>query len=408
MNQQQAPTLTVAEKTLQAQLIAAGTSEAANQFGKYGLPTRRVEAYHYTDLKNLVRDVPAIVSNGEVAHPTPKFSLTDAFEVPMINGDVPSVGDTPDGIIVAHMDGSGLSERDDVLVRLNRALSTKSVMVRLEGNVQPVVHFKRHINGEAAHVVSSLMLDVAAGTEVTVLETFEGSDEAHMANYSTRINLGAGAKFTHITIDQSSKKATHFHTMEYAIGADVELRNLVVNSGASLSRTQMFGRFEGEGTHANLSGLNLVDDGQHCDITMDMTHTVENTSAQELFKSVVRNRAKAIFQGRIVVESQAQKTDAKMMAQGLMLTEGAQILTKPELEIFADDVQCGHGCTCGELDADTLFYLMSRGIPKAEASSMLIRAFVQELLDPITDEELNSKLSTIVSDWLELGEANAS
>ncbi|MCF6302573.1 MAG: SufD family Fe-S cluster assembly protein, partial [Devosiaceae bacterium] len=144
-------------------------------------------------------------------------------------------------------------------------------------------------------------------------------------------------------------------------------------------------------------------DGQHCDITMDMTHAAENTTAEEMFKSVVRNRAKAIFQGRIVVDAVAQKTDAKMMAQGLMLSEGAQILAKPELEIFADDVQCGHGCTCGELDEDALFYLMSRGIGRQEAGALLIRAFIQELLDPIENEDVNLALSKIVSDWLEEG-----
>ncbi len=403
MNTQNALTLTQAEKLLVAQLDAAGSKDAANRLAKAGLPTRRVEAYHYTDLRSLMRDVPNMVGRDEVSHPAPKLSLIDAFEIALINGDVPTVGKTPMGVFVANIDDSGLNKRDDFLVNLNRGLTEKTVLLRLEGDVEPVLHLKRHINGDAVHVAGSVSIDVAAGANVTVLETFEGSDEAHLGNYSTHVSLGAGAKFTHIVVDQSSKKATHFHTIEYVIGADVNLRNLIVNSGAGLSRTQMFGRFEGEGSHADLSGLNLVDDGQHCDITMDMTHAVPNTTAQEMFKSVVRNKAKAIFQGRIVVDSVAQKTDAKMMAQGLMLSEGAQILTKPELEIFADDVQCGHGCTCGELDAGALFYLMSRGIGREEASSLLIRAFIQELLDPIEHEELNTVLSAIVGQWLEKG-----
>jgi len=182
----------------------------------------------------------------------------------------------------------------------------------------------------------------------------------------------------------------------------VNFHNLLINSGSKLSRTQIFTRFDGEGTEGNFSGLNLVSEGQHCDITLDTTHVVPNTVSTQKFKAVAKNNARAIFQGRILVEAIAQKTDAKMMVQGLMLSEGAQILSKPELEIFADDVQCGHGSTCGELDKDSLFYLMSRGIGREEATSMLIRSFVGELLDPIADEKLHGALNSIVDKWLEV------
>jgi Fe-S cluster assembly protein SufD len=115
---------------------------------------------------------------------------------------------------------------------------------------------------------------------------------------------------------------------------------------------------------------------------------------------VARGRSKAVFQGKIVVERDAQKTDAKLMMQGLMLSEEAEILSKPELEIFADDVVCGHGSTCGRLDEDSMFYLMSRGVPKAEAETMLIRGFLAELLDPIADEAVNAALQGVVDRWL--------
>jgi Fe-S cluster assembly protein SufD len=119
-----------------------------------------------------------------------------------------------------------------------------------------------------------------------------------------------------------------------------------------------------------------------------------------MFKQIARGRSKAVFQGRIVVSRDAQKTDAKMMMQGLMLSDEAEILSKPELEIYADDVVCGHGSTCGELDADWLFYLMSRGIPRTEAETMLVRGFLAEVLDPIKDEALSTVLNGIVDGWL--------
>ena len=178
------------------------------------------------------------------------------------------------------------------------------------------------------------------------------------------------------------------------------MRTLVINAGAGLSRTQLFPRYEGAGAHGDITGLNLVSDGQHSDITMDASHAVPHTSSQPLFKSIARGRGKSVVQGRLVVARDAQKTDAKFMHQGLMLSDEAEILSKPELEIYADDVVCGHGSTCGQLDEDSMFYLMSRGIPKSEAETMLVRGFIAEVLDPIADEGLNTTLNAIVDSWL--------
>ena len=133
---------------------------------------------------------------------------------------------------------------------------------------------------------------------------------------------------------------------------------------------------------------------------MDASHAVPHTSSKPLFKSIARGRSTAVVQGRLVVQRDAQKTDAKLMSQGLMLSDEAQILSKPELEIYADDVVCGHGSTCGRLDEDSLFYLVSRGIPKVEAETMLTRAFLAELIDPVEDPELNEALTGVIEGWL--------
>ena len=133
---------------------------------------------------------------------------------------------------------------------------------------------------------------------------------------------------------------------------------------------------------------------------MDALHAVPHTASKPLFKSIARGRSKAVVQGRLVVARDAQKTDAKLMSQGLMLSDEAEILAKPELEIYADDVVCGHGATSGQLDDDHMFYLLSRGIPKAEAETMLVRAFLAELIDPIEDEALNEALTEVVDGWL--------
>jgi Fe-S cluster assembly protein SufD len=388
-----------AENSLIAQLQSIGATEQAERLTVVGLPTRRVESYHYTDLKMLLKAVPPL-STSAAAASAPALNVAGAFQLMIANGALQAHGTAPAGIIVGKSDGSALTVRDDVLVRLNTALVGESLSLTLESSVDPVIQIDRRTEGPAGHISDSARIFIADGASATILETYSGSDEAHVGNHATYIALGKGATLTHITVDLSGGTATHFATHEYQIGEEAQLRTLAMHAGSALSRTQIFARFAGEGAHADFTGLNLVDNGQHCDFTLDVSHAVPNTTSQEMFKQVARGRSKAVFQGRIVVMRDAQKTDAKMMMQGLMLSDEAEILSKPELEIYADDVVCGHGSTCGELDAESMFYLMSRGLPKAEAETMLVRGFLEEVMDPITDAALHEALTNVVDAWL--------
>ncbi len=391
--------LSPAEESLVAQLESAGAKDAADRLRDAGLPTRRVESYHYTDLKMLLRDVPALSGDATDTSP-PALHIPGAFRILMANGAVQETTTAPAGVIVGKVKGSVLSARDDAVVRLNTALAKESLSIDLDHSVDPIIHIDRRTEGPAGHVNGGAKFFVADGGSATIVETFSGSDAAHLGNHASYVSVGKGANVTHIMIDLSGPTARHFGTAEYEIAADARLRTLTIHAGSAVARTQLFARFSGEGAHADFTGLNLVEDGQHADITLDIAHAVPNTTSAELFKSVARGRSRAVFQGKIVVAQHAQKTDAKMMAQGLMLSDTAEILAKPELEIFADDVVCGHGATCGEIDSDSLFYLLSRGIPRPDAESMLVRAFLDELFDPIEDAELNEALLSITDGWL--------
>ena len=391
--------LGAAENTLIAQLQAAGASGEAERLGVAGLPTRRVERYHYTDLKMLLRAVPPMVSE-EAATAAPGLDIAGAFRLAIVNGRVQAHGTAPAGVKVGRAGGGVLTERDDVVVRLNSALAHEALTLAIEGAVDTVIHIDRRTAGAAAHAPSAARIYVAEGASATVVETYDASAAAHVANHSSFIQLGKGARLTHVTVDLSPKVATHFATHEYELGADAHLRTLLVHAGAGLERTQVFTRFGGEGADADITGLNLTSEGQHADITLEVVHAVGHCACKPLFKQIARGRSKAVFQGKIVVAKDAQKTDAKLMMQGLMLSDEAEILSKPELEIFADDVVCGHGSTCGKLDDDSLFYLVSRGVPKDEAETMLLRGFIAELLEPIVDEGLNTALQGVVDGWL--------
>jgi Fe-S cluster assembly protein SufD len=391
--------LGAAENTLIAQLQAAGAPGEAERLSLAGLPTRRVETYHYTDLKMLLRSVPPLAGPANDLG-KPALEIAGAYRVRLVNGRIQHYAAAPAGVIVGHAEGAALTERDDVLVRLNSALAGETLTISVDATPDQLIHIDRRTEGEAAHAPSSVRLYVADGAEATVLETFSSSAAAHVANHATFVQLGKGAKLTHVTVDLSDRASTHFSTVEYEIAESAELRTLTIQAGAALERTQIFARFAGENAHADFTGLNLTDNGQHADVTLEVRHAKGHCSCKPLYKQVARGRSKAVFQGKIVVEQDSQKTDAKLMMQGLMLSDEAEILSKPELEIFADDVVCGHGSTCGRLDEDSMFYLTSRGVPKAEAETMLIRGFVAELLGPITDESLNAALQGVVDGWL--------
>lgn len=396
-----------AEELLISQMKQVGANDAATAFETVGLPTRRVESYHYTDLKSLLRVVPELssvaASTGEAA-----LDLPGAYRLAIANGAVQPASAAPTGVSVSTSDASALSQRDDVLVRLNKALAKECLDISLAGDIAEIIYVDRRVDGAAAHVADAVRFVVADNTKVVIVESFIGSDEAHLVNHSTKVEVGRNADVTHICVDLYAQTVRSMPTAEYVIGADAKLRTLVVCSGAVLSRAQVFAEFAGEGSHADFSGLSLVDSGQHNDITLDITHAVPNTTSTETYKTVARGRGRGVFQGKINVVKDAQKTDAAMMAQGLLLSEEAEIFAKPELEIFADDVVCGHGATFGALDEESLFYLMSRGIEKSEAQAMLIRGFLDELFDPIEDENLQSALSAIAENWLQDGMSKAS
>jgi Fe-S cluster assembly protein SufD len=391
--------LGAAEETLISQLKSRGADRVAERVATAGLPTRRVESYHYTDLKTLLRTIPPLAAPANQPD-VPALSIAGAYNVTLVNGVALQQGTSPAGVTLGTVHGGVLTTRDDMLVQLNNGLVGDALSLTIDGNVEQVVQIARRIEGDAAHVADALKIFVADGASAVIVETFTGSDAAHVGNHASYVALGKNARLTHVTVDLSPRAATHFATNEYHLADGARLRTLVVHCGAGLARTQLFPSYEGTDAHGDITGLNLVAEGQHSDITMDAQHAVPHTSSQPLFKSITRGRSKAVVQGRLVVARNAQKTDAKFMHQGLMLSDDAEILSKPELEIYADDVVCGHGSTCGKLDEDSLFYLMSRGIPKEEAETMLVRGFLEELVDPLEEEGLSEALHGVIEGWL--------
>ncbi|MBN9352852.1 MAG: SDR family NAD(P)-dependent oxidoreductase [Hyphomicrobium denitrificans] len=202
-----------------------------------------------------------------------------------------------------------------------------------------------------------------------------------------------------ITRDASLRKLDKAD-WDVVLGADATYRGFQFSSGLGLARNEINVRYAGERGKLDLSGAYMARAHEHVDTTLVVDHAVPNCESRELFKGVLDDHGRGVFQGKIIVRPDAQKTDGKQMAQALMLSEDAEFDSKPELEIFADDVVCGHGTTSAELDADLLFYCRSRGIPEAEARALMIESFIGEAIDKVENPELHTALMAFAVNWL--------
>ena len=227
-----------------------------------------------------------------------------------------------------------------------------------------------------------------------------GSTHDSQVNALTEMRVGDGATVAHFKVAADHGKAVHLSNWNIALGREANYRGFQYTSGQGLARNQIFATYKGEGSKLDLSGAFLARGTEHIDTTLVVDHAVPHCQSRELFKGVLDGHARGIFQGKVIVRPDAQKTDGKQMAQALMLSPDAEFDSKPELEIYADDVVCGHGTTSAELDEDLLFYCMSRGIPETEARALLIESFIGEAFDKVEHDGLQLAFQTMAKTWL--------
>jgi len=397
--------------------IAAAREAAFAAFQKLGLPHRRTEPWRYTDLRALLRTVPplAIGASGDDVVIADLLPGLDRARLVVVDGIFrPELSDLSglDGVTIRPLVdllrdgdirvGQQIAPLNDAVVSLNSALMVGGVAIEIPAGAR----IERAI--EITHVTSSAvashvrnLVTVGADASARILETHVGpAGSAYQANIVTEATVGDRAKVVWAKLQLEGDAAVHLGTLAVAIATETQFDHLTLMTGASISRSQSFVTFTGENARAGLFGATMVRGKQHADIALGVDHAVPNCSSRELFKAVMDGRAEGIFQGRIVVRPDAQKTDGRMMTQGLLLSEDASFFVKPELEIFADDVQCAHGATSGEIDEDILFYLLSRGIPRAEAETLLVTAFLAEAIEGLGDEAIGDAFEEISRNWL--------
>jgi Fe-S cluster assembly protein SufD len=374
-----------------------------------GLPTRRIEAWHYTDLKTLLRAVPSDIGNANAAELPP---LVDGSAVLSVLQGETSVKALIDGVSVRSyadglLDGSAVAgltalSSDDTIGRINGSFVRDGYIIEIaEGTELSAPVEVQFVHG-GGQVHSRLPVKFGAGSKVTLIERHQSATaRAALVSNIGEVQIGDGAEVTWIILQQQGGDDTHLGQLRVELGKDAKLKLFVINAGGKLVRQELQIAVTGEGSDLQLRGVNLLGGETHTDVTLVLDHNVPNTTSTEIVRSVVFDRARGVFQGMIRVAPDAQKTDARMACNTLLMSDDAEFSVKPELEIFADDVQCGHGATVTDIDANHLYYLMARGIPANKARAMLVNAFVAEIVEELEDEALVAALENVISTWLE-------
>jgi Fe-S cluster assembly protein SufD len=293
-----------------------------------------------------------------------------------------------------------ISPTADTAMALNTAFMRDGAVIDVAAGValaRPIHLVFVAARKEASAVFTRSLAMIGKGARAMLVESHEGSSEQQV-NTAMELDVADEAHVDHVKITAAG--ALHVSTMMAAVGAHSRFNEFLFTAGAAVVRNQIVVRFAGTGTIAGIRGASLLKGNQHADTTLLVDHVAEGCTSRETFKSVLDGESRGVFQGKIIVRPGAQKTDAKMATHALLLSDTAESDNKPELEIFADDVQCGHGATSGALDEDLLFYLRARGIAQPEAEALLIQAFVGEAVEGIEHAGLRDVLMEQVVKWL--------
>ncbi len=400
-------------------------TNALDRYEALGLPTPRTEAWKYTNLRRLAR---AGFVAGEAnavpevsAIPSGVADLQDAYAVVFVNGrfsePLSSLDGLPTGVQIGSVadklskDPISLEGRLDQLgdssalpmASLNTAFMTDGLYFHLDNGV--ALDRPLHLisigqaDGSPISFHPRHLITAGAGCIATIVESHVGTG-AYFSNGVSEIAVGEGAVLNHYKLQDEGQDAYHLAANLVRLGDRAVYDNFVLQVGARLARNEIRTQL-GEHVECRINGAYLASGEQHIDNTTFIDHAAPNSSSREVYKGVLDGSARGVFQGKILVRKDSQKTDGHQLNKTLLLSPGTEIDTKPELEIYADDVKCSHGATTGELEEEPLFYLRARGIDPQTARGMLVAAFIGEALDEIQSEAPREAFYAVVNSWLD-------
>ncbi|HKJ71967.1 MAG TPA: Fe-S cluster assembly protein SufD [Gammaproteobacteria bacterium] len=400
--------------------VAKRRQAAMSRFAELGLPAPRDEEWKYTSLKPIEKRafaLPEAGDHGVTAADVAPFVFEEpaAHRLVFVDGayrpDLSQAAELPAGVTAMPL-SEALAEGSETLshhlgryadpegtpfVALNTALMSDGVFLHVPAGVSMAapVHLLFMASTEADERLMSYrnVLVAEEGASATVLESYVGLGEgAYLTNAVTEAVAPAGADLTVYKLQEEAETAYHIAAFEAYQGGASQVAHHNISLGARLARNDVGDALDAEGAHVTLNGLYLGDGRQHVDNHTRIDHLQANATSSEYYKGILDGRARGVFNGKVVVQPQAQGTDSDQQNRNLLLSRNAEVDPKPELEIFADDVSCTHGATIGQLDDNALFFLQTRGMSFAEARSLLIFGFANEIIERIAVEPVRARL----------------
>jgi len=394
-------------------------SAALVTFNNFGAPSKRDEYWKYTNPNKLTiipTEPAALFSNDE----TPMFSNIDRVKIVFVDGilDLDQSDDLMlEGAIIetlidatskdihwardlfGTLEKNGQNPVKRPLAALNTAMAEQGLVIRITGKCKKPLAIRYIHNSETSDALVHNIIKVENNAEFTLLESGAG---AARFNSVLEVDVADNASFHHIRTqgrDHERKTVTHIFGR---LGKESIFKSFTMTVNGILTRNDAVLEFNGDNAKATVAGATAGDgESFHHDDTVFITHDAVNCESRQVFKKVLKNGATGVFQGKILVKADAQKTDGYQISQGLLLDDNSNFLAKPELEIYADDVACSHGSTVGAIDEDAIFYLISRGVPRKQAQDMLVLAFLAEAIDEIDSTDLADDINNRLAAWMD-------
>jgi len=360
-------------------------------YNEIGLPTKRNENWHYLDIAKILSGQVYQMLHQQTNDNYESDNLFDAIKINIVNGNISSVDNLPKGINITVGNGKFsdelINEKKHALLLLNNAISSDFINIDISEDVKQLIHINYYNNASNVAFFPKIVIRIASGKTANIIETFNSDKDCSVfCNSLTEIFVEEEAKLLQCKIQQDMGQSKHIAYTKVYVQKKAFYEQSFACFNNEVTRNEVEVDILGTDANAEVKGIYIGKNNSVIDNTIRINHLAPNCESQQLFKGVLNDKAHGIFQGKIYVDKEAQKTDGYQMHRNILLSDDAQVCGKPELEIYADDVKCSHGSSTGEITPEQLFYLTSRGINENLARNLLLQAFLNEVFDNIEND----------------------
>jgi len=414
--------VTLFEQNEDLNWLAPAKTEALNQFKLAKLPSRKVEHWKYNEMffiqENQFQLNKSIPNDAVLIENTSGIDLDNSIDLTFVDGDLITSLESLsiiDGLTITQFKNTNETQQKTILSQVDPEFNKKNLLVNLNESVlkdgllievnknqiiEKPIYLRYFSSSKNNHCISSNKVVVTLGqsSEITLIEQFDSDTQAteQLSLQQTSIELSENSQFNHYRLNLEFETAKQASQVKTKLGKNAVLNSFYLGLGSQLNRTDIDVLHVGSNAEANINGIYLPANSQAIDYHTNIQHQVPHCNSNEVFRGIIADQSSATFNGKIHIFRDAQKSDAYLNNKNLLLTNQATINTKPELEIYADDVVCAHGATVAQLNDEAMFYMQTRGLSKLQAKKMLSIAFVQELLNQIKLEPIKKFLSDVL------------